>query len=282
MRGVVFVADDLGITAGQNRGIARAARTGLVRETSLCVTGGAVADGVRTARELGLGIGLHLSLTLGHSLTGPIRGITDTAGRFRPLRAVLLACALRRVDATGIGREVAAQLTRLRELGVEPTHLNGHQHVHVFPVVREVVFAAAAAHGLRWTRMPSEPAHCGGRWQPTRLLLARLAATAAPTARRHGCQWLPFVGLATEARPDFGRRAERIARGLTAAATEWMVHPREPDPALLELDPEGHRRASAAELATLADPASAARLGVQPLAFADCAAPAANAPLSGS
>src|SRR5438093_964723 len=113
-RRVVFVADDLGISPGVNDGIAAAARAGLVREASLCVNGSAVEDGVRIARELGIGVGLHLCLTLGRALSGPIRGLTDAEGNFGGLGRALLRCAFRAVDRGEVAREVEAQLERLR------------------------------------------------------------------------------------------------------------------------------------------------------------------------
>jgi len=267
---VVFVADDLGLSAGIDDGIALAARGGNVREASLCVTVEGAEHGVATARAHGLGIGLHLSLTLGRALTGPLRGLTDADGRFRSLRRVLLACTFGAVDRDAIAREVDAQLQRVSDLGVVPTHLNGHHHVHVFPGVRDVAFAVAAQRGVRWTRLPEElplqrplPA---AAW-----LLARMARKARPAAERAALRSLPFVGIATEGRTDFGDRSRRIASRLTAggvAACEWMVHPRRPDPALEELDPAGYRRPAADELVTLSDPELAARWGVEPVAFA--------------
>src|SRR5262245_13489812 len=180
---VVFVADDLGVSQGIDDGIALAARAGNVREASLCVTVKGAEHGVATARAHGLGVGLHLSLTMGRALTGPLRGLTDAYGRFRSLRRVLLACTLGAVDRDAVAREVEAQLQRLCDLGCAPTHLNGHHHVHVFPRVRDVAFAAAARHGVRWTRLPEElpllrplPA---AAW-----LLARMARKARPQAER--------------------------------------------------------------------------------------------------
>jgi len=270
---VVFVADDLGVSAGIDDGIALAARAGNVKEASLCVTVAGAEHGVATARALGLGTGLHLSLTLGRALTGPLRGLTDAYGRFRSLRRVLLACMFGAIDRDAIAREVEAQLQRLCDLGIAPTHLNGHHHVHVFPGVRDVAFAVAARHGVRWTRLPDElplvrplPA---AAW-----LLARMARRARPATERHGLRSLPFVGIATEARTDFGDRSRRIAARLGpggVAACEWMVHPRRPDPALEELDPAGYRRPAADELVTLADPELATQWGIEPVAFADVA-----------
>lgn len=268
MPSVVFVADDLGVSAGVNRGIAKAAANGLVREASLCVTGGAVADGVQRARDAGIGIGLHLSLTLGRALAGPIAGLTDRGGRFRRLGAVLLATTLRRVDRAALDREVRAQLARLAELGVQPTHLNGHHHVHVMPVVRDVVFAAAKDAGVRWTRLPDELRLARAGVQPAVLLLRALARRAASIVRANGLRTLPFVGTSIEGRADYARRAEALARRLPAGPTEWMVHPRVVDDALAAVDPIGYRRPSASELAFLADPETAKRLCITPCTFA--------------
>lgn len=269
MPAVVFVADDLGVSAGVNRGIARAAASGLVRESSLCVTGSAVVDGVRVARDLGVGIGLHLSLTLGKSLTGRIRGLTDRDGHFRPLGRALLRTFLRAVDRDAVAREVRAQLERAITLAGPLTHVNGHHHVHVMPVVRDVVFAAVAAASVRWTRLPREHRSAGGRWRPQTLLLASLSRRSEPGVRAHGLRTLPFVGITTEARADFLPRARKLAASLPAEPVEWMVHPHEPDDAMLKLDPMGHRRPAAAELSFLADPTCAERCRLRPLRYAD-------------
>ncbi|MEZ6036668.1 MAG: ChbG/HpnK family deacetylase [Planctomycetota bacterium] len=248
---VVFVADDLGVSPGANAGIARAATT--VRETSLCVTGAAVEEGAAQATAHGQAVGLHLSFTLGRALTGPLRSLTDADGRFLPLPAVLRACLLRRPDRDQVALEVDAQLTRLFALVPQPSHLNGHHHVHVFPVIRDVVFAAAAARGIGWTRMPRELPHAGSRLAPARLLLARFAASAAPRARAVGLRWLPFVGLTTENRRDFAARAERLAARLPAGPCEWMVHPRVPDREFTAIDPRaaGRDESATAELRAL-------------------------------
>src|SRR5689334_10835689 len=66
MRNLIVNADDLGWTAGVNRGIAEAHRHGIVTSASLLANGGAFADAVKTANELpGLGVGVHLNLSDG-------------------------------------------------------------------------------------------------------------------------------------------------------------------------------------------------------------------------
>ncbi len=256
-RRIVFVADDLGISDGVNEGIARAARAGLVYEASACVTGDALAAGIDMARDVGIGVGLHLSFTLGRSLTGPIAGLTDATGAFRDLAQVLVACLRRRVDLAAAARETDAQLARLRDAGVTPTHLNGHHHVHCMPGLRDVALAAAARHGIRWTRLPLEHRAAGGRLRPTRWLLARLARATRPVVVRHGLSALPFVGVTLEACRGYGARVRALASRLPPGDYEWMVHPRVADDAFARLDPRSVPRtdATAEELAALTDPA---------------------------
>lgn len=276
VRRVTFVADDLGVSNGVNAGIARAARAGLVREASLCVTGAAVEEGAALARQLDLGVGLHLSCTLGTALSGPIRGLTDANGRFFGLRRVLWNCAWRRVDRAALGREVSAQIARLRELGVQPTHLNGHHHVHCFPVVRDVALELAAREGIRWTRLPAEHAVAGHRWHPSALLARWLARRCRPIAQRHGMRALPFLGLTMGTSSDFAASFVRVADRLPPGDYEWMVHPRVPDREFHRLDARGAERdlVGDVELATLLDPEVIARThrrGVVPSSFTEMA-----------
>src|SRR5215468_1191072 len=85
MRNLIVNADDLGWTAGVNRGIAEAHRNGIVTSTSLLANGCAFSDGVKAAAELpGLGIGVHLNLTDGAPSAPPsqVPSLLDENGRF--------------------------------------------------------------------------------------------------------------------------------------------------------------------------------------------------------
>ena len=265
---IVFVADDLGLSADANRGIARAAAAGLIREASLCVNGPLAREGARIGRDHGLGIGLHLCLTAGQSLSGPIRGLTDARGRFHALARGLGASLCGAVDRDAVRREVEAQLDRIAELGWEPTHVNGHHHVHCWPVVRTVCFAAIRARGVRWTRLPDEVA------SRKRLLMSRLfLASLARASRRHvaaaGLASLPFVGGTLQNCPDHSEHFLATLRDLPSGPCEWMVHPRD-----LEVVQRSQRNASG-ELATLTEPlvrASLRERGFEPACFADISA----------
>ncbi len=269
---VIFNADDLGISPGTNDGIQAAVEAGLVREASLCVTGIAAEAGAAMAARLGerLRVGLHLSLTLGAARTGAIRGLTDTAGSFAPLPHVLRSCLARRVDGAAVEAEIRAQLAALRALGIEPTHLNGHHHVHTFPVVRDALLRVLKDDPISYIRLPNESARTAPRLAPRRLLLGHFARRLGRSLRRlrQPPRSLPMVGLALLDEPDYRTRFLRTA-GTLRCATEWMLHPRAADADFARLD---HHTAGAythhqEELATLADPAFVEQvrgLGIRP------------------
>jgi predicted glycoside hydrolase/deacetylase ChbG (UPF0249 family) len=178
--------------------------------------------------------------------------MTDATGNFFGIGKALVRCQLRLLDRAAVLREVEAQLLRLRDLGVVPTHANGHHHSHCWPVLRAVCAAAFARAGIRWTRLPAElPAV--GRWQPLPLVLTALAAGTRRAVLRAGMRTLPFLGSTMEARVDHAPRFLRALSRLPVGDCEWMVHPRVPDAEFTRLDPMAARldAAARAELATL-------------------------------
>ena len=246
---VVFNADDLGLDERANEGIERALAGGLVRETSLVVNTPHAERGAKIAGAAGAGVGLHLNLTEGQALTGPIPGVTDRAGRFLGLGPLLFLSAAGRVR--DVRREVEAQVARLREYGFLPSHLNGHHHVHLFPGVRDAVAEVVRAHGIRHVRMPKETKRTAPRRCVVRCVCARLAARfpgPVPT--------LPFVGLGLYAARDYAARALSLLE-LLPFPCEWMTHPRSGEPRL------------AAELRALCDPAFLRDRGVVPATYAE-------------
>ncbi len=260
---VVFTADDLGVSEAIDRGIAAAVDCGPVREASLCVTGRSVAHGARLARELGsqLGVGLHFSLTEGCALAGAIPGLTRIDGSFLPWREVVVNCLRQIPDARLVAAEVRAQLASLREHGFEPTHLNGHESVHVLPVIRDAVLDVVQAQRVRYVRVPHESPLLG-RWTSSRRwLLARLSAAFARLARArgNGFHTLPFVGVTPGPRATTREVFLRTAARLAAPAQEWRVRAHEAD-----------------EVATLTCPDVTQRLAalrIHPCRFADVTPP---------
>lgn len=181
---LVVVADDGGIDVARNRGIVDAVRRGIVRAVSVLACGEALDD--LAARLRGLGpelrpeIGLHLCLTEGEAVAGALPGLTDAAGRFTCRKRAFWERALSEgVDADAVAREACAQIERLHAIGLSPARVDGHQHVHLLPGVRDGLSRALDDHPeIRWVRLGS-PVVAGHTRQAT---FPRLAASRVATA----------------------------------------------------------------------------------------------------
>jgi predicted glycoside hydrolase/deacetylase ChbG (UPF0249 family) len=153
-------ADDLGWTEGVNRGIAEAHRNGIVTSASLLANGAAFASGVELARTTpALGVGVHLNLSDGEPVAEPelVTSLLNDRGELegKP-ESLLLRLARRSVLLNEIEQEWDAQIQKVRDVGIEPTHLDGHRHVHMLPGLFEIVLRLAKKHGIAAVRISHE------------------------------------------------------------------------------------------------------------------------------
>lgn len=160
MKNLIVNADDLGWTAGVNRGIAEAHRKGLVTSTSLLANGRAFDSALEVARaNPELGVGVHLNLSDGRPTApaGKVAGLLNKAGDLEAgPESLLLRIASRSISVEQVEREWDAQICKVREAGIAPTHLDGHKHVQMLPGFFEVAVRLAKKHGVRAIRVSHE------------------------------------------------------------------------------------------------------------------------------
>lgn len=163
---VIVTADDLGICAVRNRGIAEAARAGAVTAASLLANGPSARSAVCTFAGDGNAamLGLHLNFTQGRALSRPERipTLLRDGGRHGPLflgaAEFRQAWARGAIDPAQLIQETIAQLVWFRnEVGRSPTHVDGHQHTHVLPGCAELLGPVLREAGVRHVRIPFEP-----------------------------------------------------------------------------------------------------------------------------
>jgi predicted glycoside hydrolase/deacetylase ChbG (UPF0249 family) len=143
---LVVNADDFGFTRDVNRGIVEAHTGGILTATTLMANGDAFADAVALAREHpSLDIGCHLVLIGGASL---LPGRREFPRGVKGLLAALAASKLRVYD------ELAAQVGRILEAGLKPSHLDTHKHTHLAPQVLDAVTRVAEEFRIPWVRRP--------------------------------------------------------------------------------------------------------------------------------
>ncbi|TFV92799.1 ChbG/HpnK family deacetylase [Blastococcus sp. CT_GayMR20] len=156
---LVINADDMGLTRGVCRAVARAHEGGIVTSTSVLAVGRAFEQAATTVRDAGdLAVGAHLAI-VGEDRpllsAREVPTLVDREGRF-PLsyRTVVARGAAGRIDADDVAREFRAQLERVQGIGVPVTHLDTHQHTHLWPAVAAVVVDLAREAGIRAVRLP--------------------------------------------------------------------------------------------------------------------------------
>jgi len=158
---LIVNADDFGLTGGVNRAIARAHGQGIVTSATLMANGPALDEAVRFAKDTrALSVGCHIVLVDGKPVL-PI-SVVPSLVEGQQLRRKLWKFAMDvvqgRVSVDEVEAEAAAQIRKLQDAGIQPTHVDCHKHVHMFPIVLEGVLRAAKACGVNAIRNPFEPA----------------------------------------------------------------------------------------------------------------------------
>lgn len=160
--GLIVNADDLGIHPRINAGIVSAYRRGLVTSATMLMTTSYLEETVGLVRSSTLPVGIHLALTLGKAIAPAceVPDLIDEAGNFSWSSRRLLTCSFadhagRRL-AEQIRREFAAQLSLARDHGLELTHADSHQHVHMNPVIFSMVEALLPRYGVKRLRCSRE------------------------------------------------------------------------------------------------------------------------------
>ncbi len=245
-RRIRLCADDYGLSPGVNRAIRDLIARGRLNATSVMAVGPAIGrnevealqNAARTNPRCALGLHATLSAPF-HPLTMHFRPLDG--GLFPPVAKLLRKALLRRLDADIIRAEVSAQLSAFAEkFGRAPDFVDGHQHVQLFPQVRDGFFAAMkhAAPGA-WIRQ-------GGRVQalaqrlrsPKALLLDLLSAQFRRDASRANIAFNPAFAGAYDfsAAADFADLMAEFLDGLPDNGLV-MCHPGFVDDTLKRLDP---------------------------------------------
>jgi predicted glycoside hydrolase/deacetylase ChbG (UPF0249 family) len=218
---LVVNADDFGFTRDVNAGILEAHRDGILTATTLMANGAAFEDAVSMAQATpSLDIGCHLVLAGGRSMLDPRRNLPCSVS------ALLRAVAFGRLR---IYDELAAQVRRIVEAGVRPTHLDTHKHTHLLPPVLEAVARISRDFAIPWVRRPFDfPLRPGRVPWTKRTVSGAFTGVRGHFHRvltRYGCRTTDhFAGFQITGR--FGpHELVELIHALPEGTTEFMCHP---------------------------------------------------------
>jgi chitin disaccharide deacetylase len=245
-RRIWLCADDYGLSPGVNRAIRDLIGRGRLNATSAMMVGPAIGRDEVSALKTVAAASPRCAIGLHATLTAPFRPLTMhfqpiDGGMFLRFPKLLRAGFMRRLDPEIIHAELIVQLTAFHDMfGRAPDFVDGHQHVQLFPQVRDAFLAAVKqAAPNAWVRQ-------GGRRQPLArrlgapkaLLLDMLSAQFRNRASRARIAFNPgFDGAYDFSRqPDFGALMRRFLEALPEGGV-IMCHPGFVDDTLVSLDP---------------------------------------------
>jgi hopanoid biosynthesis associated protein HpnK len=237
LRRLIINADDFGRSPSVNEAVVRAHREGILTSTSLMVNEPGFDEAVALARQNPkLGVGLHLTLLMGHA-TLPrekIPSLVNTHGEFsnNPVGA-----GFRYFFNGGLREqlraEIHAQFEKFRATGLPLDHVNGHLHLHLHPVVFDILMDDAEQLGIwrmRFTRdcLAHSRRMTHGRWLyriSHAAIYAWLSARAREPLRRRGIRHAQITfGLLQNARVDEDYVLKLLPE-LPAGDSELYSHP---------------------------------------------------------
>jgi chitin disaccharide deacetylase len=245
-RRIWLCADDYGISPGVNRAIRDLIERGRLNATSVMMVTPAIGrDEAARLREAAAkspqcAIGLHVTLSAPfRPLTMHFRPLRDEL--FLPFAKLLRAGMLRRLDPEMIRAEVAMQIAAFRDLfGRAPDFVDGHQHVQLYPQVRDGFLAAVKEKAPEaWVRQARRNQPLGQRvGRPKALFLDHLSTQFKRRAAGKDLAVNPaFAGAYDYSRPpDFGALMREFLEGLPEDGVV-MCHPGFVDDVLVSLDP---------------------------------------------
>jgi predicted glycoside hydrolase/deacetylase ChbG (UPF0249 family) len=245
VRRIFLCADDYGISPGVNSGIRELIARGRLNATSVMVVGPAVGRDEIAALQAVVANSARCAIGMHATLTAPFRPLTMhfrplDGGMFLPYRK-LLRMSQWRLDPEIVRAELATQLTAFRDMfGRTPDFVDGHQHVQLYPQIRDGFLAAVKEKAPdAWVRQARRNQPLGQRLgSPKALFLDYLSTQFRRRASRAGIAFNPaFSGAYDYSHaPDYGALMRTFLDGLPEDGVV-MCHPGFVDETLVSLDP---------------------------------------------
>ncbi len=139
MKYLIPNADDFGYTRDVNDGIVHAHRQGILKATTLMATGAAFDHAVALAlQNPTLDVGVHLVLVGSEGFPPTVARLIGEIARGR----------------IRVYEQLFAQVRKVLDAGIRPSHLDTHKHTHLLPPVLDAVARISSEFQIPWVRRP--------------------------------------------------------------------------------------------------------------------------------
>jgi chitin disaccharide deacetylase len=229
---LIVNADDFGIDEYINKGISDCFNSGIVRSVSIVPNGSAFEDALTLVKEnADIGIGIHLCLVgerpiLSRRILG---SIIDDKGFLPPNYYSLFFKICRGgINFSKVKKELEAQIKKVFDYGITPTHIDSHQYTHLIPQIFNMVIELAKKYCIKWIRYPGREKYIHVTSMTTfmkKMCLSFLSKPQLLLLRKSSIKYVDFShGFLVS-----GRLNEQVLRelmiNLSSGLTDLTCHP---------------------------------------------------------
>ncbi|MBF8457731.1 ChbG/HpnK family deacetylase [Kaistella sp. G5-32] len=153
---LIINADDLGFSLGVNQAILKANKKGFLSHASLMANtqffDHAVKEIIPQCPELSVGV--HVNLTCAKALFS--ENILTENGLLNNTFVKLLFKWKSKKVLESLEKEIELQILKIKEIGIEISHIDGHEHVHIIPSINKIVRKLAKKYEIERVREINE------------------------------------------------------------------------------------------------------------------------------
>lgn len=279
---LIINADDLGLSRGITDGVFLAHCKGILTSTSLMVNQPATQYAVEGLRSVpNLDVGIHLNLCQGSPILAAnvVPSLVDSSGQFLSPAEMGRRLVRWQISTKEIAAEFCAQIDRMLDHGLIPSHADSHHRFHIYPAAAPAFNNAVCSRGIQRARAPRKEhwpsnghfgsAHAGSFSR--RIVVKAYNDFLQYVVFRH--LKLPDAGVAFH--PQYRGKPEMLREAWTstfenmpAGIYEMWCHPGFRERGFSETDPLSGQREL--EISLLTDPClreSVERAGIQLVSF---------------
>jgi predicted glycoside hydrolase/deacetylase ChbG (UPF0249 family) len=162
VKSLIINAEDVGISGAVDEAVDKCYREGAITGASVMACGRRFQEAVYMLKNLGrTEVGVHLTLT-GNFLPCTeesflINTLLQKNGKFVPgYKDLALRLFFGRLELEQVYLELSHQVKRIKKEGLNLTHLDSHEHVHLFPDILKVALRIAVEFAIPYIRIPIE------------------------------------------------------------------------------------------------------------------------------
>lgn len=160
MRKLIINADDLGISPEVDQMIEKCIKLGVITSSTLISNGPSFEEGVRIAKQYpNISVGVHLNIIEFTPLTNlevfRNHGVVDKEGHF--IEGAIYNITIDNELCEAIFEEWDAQITKVEQVGIVPTHCDSHQHTHAIFALQDVLDRVLKKHNISKVRRKAIP-----------------------------------------------------------------------------------------------------------------------------